>query len=111
MLIGLFCVIVFGLVLWRFRDWYYLLKYRIMGDFDGFKRLVGIYRSWFRLKGLEELVVDVGLENIFEGVLREVILMFEKNIFNVLLMGMRVFVMVVWKLDFVIWFMVMNIFV
>lgn len=109
-LTGLFCVTAFGLAPWRFRDWYYLLKYRIMGDFDGLRRLAGIHRSWFRLKGSEELAVDVGPENIPEGVPREVIPTPEKNIPNAPLTGTRAPATAVWKLDFVIWSMVMNTF-
>ncbi|KAK0736905.1 hypothetical protein B0T21DRAFT_450128 [Apiosordaria backusii] len=109
-LTGLFCVTAFGLAPWRFRDLYYLLKYRIMGDFDGLRKLAGIHRSWFRLKGSEELAVDVGPENIPEGVPREVIPTPEKNIPNAPLTGTRAPATAVWKLDFVIWSMVLNTF-
>ncbi|KAK4196522.1 hypothetical protein QBC40DRAFT_6971 [Triangularia verruculosa] len=109
-LTGLFCVTAFGLAPWRFRDWYYLLRYRIMGDFNGLRKLAGIHRSWFRLKGSDELAVDVGPGNIPEWVPREAIPTPEKNISNAPLTGTRAPATAVWKLDFVIWSMVMNTF-
>ncbi|GAB7353027.1 hypothetical protein MBLNU459_g3583t1 [Dothideomycetes sp. NU459] len=56
---ALFCVTGFGLIPFRFRDLYWLLKYRLSsekksgrdGKLVGLRRLAGIHRSWFRLPG------------------------------------------------------------
>lgn len=58
---ALFCVTGFGLVPWRFRDLYYLLRYRfastkkqgLEGKMYGLRVLGGIHRGWFRLPGSE----------------------------------------------------------
>jgi Protein of unknown function (DUF2985) len=52
---ALFCVTGFGLIPWRFRDCYFLLKWRIGGRQDALRRLAGINRSWFRLEGSDKL--------------------------------------------------------
>ncbi|MCJ1284145.1 hypothetical protein MMC26_003476 [Xylographa opegraphella] len=54
---SLFCVTGFGLIPWRFRDLYYLLKFRIMKRQDALRRLGGIHKSWFRLPGSDHLPV------------------------------------------------------
>jgi len=54
---ALFCVTGFGLIPWRFRDFYYLLKFRVSKDQDGLRRLAGIHHSWFRLPGSDRLNV------------------------------------------------------
>ncbi|KAI9679802.1 MAG: hypothetical protein M1817_004816 [Caeruleum heppii] len=46
---ALFCVTGFGLIPWRFRDLYYLLKWRVWGKTDGLRRLAGIHSGWYRL--------------------------------------------------------------
>ncbi|KAK4224743.1 hypothetical protein QBC38DRAFT_511535 [Podospora fimiseda] len=109
-LTGLFCVTAFGLAPWRFRDWWFLLKYRIMGDYDGLRRLAGIHRSWFRLKGSQELPLDVGPGNIPEHIPRSAVPIPEDAIPNAALTGTRAPPTSVWKLDFAIWSMVLNTF-
>ena len=52
---ALFCVTGFGLAPWRFRDFYYLMRWRVGKDYDAHRRLAGIYRGWFRLAGSEKL--------------------------------------------------------
>ena len=52
---ALFCVTGFGLIPWRFRDLYYLMRWRAFGKFDGLRRLAGHNRSWFRLPGSDQL--------------------------------------------------------
>lgn len=46
---ALFCVTGFGLVPWRFRDLYYLLKWRLLKQTEALRILAGIHRGWFRL--------------------------------------------------------------
>ena len=52
---ALFCVTGFGLIPWRFRDFYYLMKWRIYKDHSAHRRLAGYYRSWYRLPGSQNL--------------------------------------------------------
>lgn len=109
-LTGLFCVTAFGPVPWRFRDWYYLLKFRIMGDFDGLRRLAGIHRGWFRLKGSQELPLDVGPGYIPEHVDRRAVPIPEHSIPREPFTGTRAPATSVWKLDLTIWSMMLNTF-
>jgi len=109
-LTALFCVPAFGLAPWRFRDLWYLLKYRLKGDQLGLRRLAGIHSSWFRLKGSQELRNDIGRDNIPEDIPRELIPFPEKNMAVAPLTGTRAPPTSMWKLDFVIWSMVLNTF-
>ncbi|OJD27084.1 hypothetical protein ACJ73_01524 [Blastomyces percursus] len=57
---ALFCVTGFGLIPWRFRDFYYLLQWRVMNNHDSLRKLAGVHRGWFRLAGSEKLPEDLG---------------------------------------------------
>jgi len=57
---ALFCVTGFGLIPWRFRDFYYLMRWRLFGQHAYHRRLAGIYRGWYRLPGSDQLPEDVG---------------------------------------------------
>ncbi|KAK6544492.1 hypothetical protein TWF694_001186 [Orbilia ellipsospora] len=46
---ALFCVTGFGLIPWRFRDFYYLMRYRTKGDAVALNHLANIHRGWFRV--------------------------------------------------------------
>lgn len=52
---ALFCVTGFGLVPWRFRDLYFLLRWRVKGQYPALRRLAGIHAGWFRLPGSDTL--------------------------------------------------------
>lgn len=52
---ALFCVTGFGLIPWRFRDFYYLIQWRVFRKYDYFRRLAGHNRGWFRLPGSDKL--------------------------------------------------------
>jgi hypothetical protein len=59
---ALFCVTGFGLAPWRFRDLYYLLRWRLTSSKSGrenklyaLRKLAGIHKGWFRLPGSETL--------------------------------------------------------
>ncbi|KAF2655716.1 hypothetical protein K491DRAFT_692656 [Lophiostoma macrostomum CBS 122681] len=55
---ALFCVTGFGLAPWRFRDLYWWSWWRIGGSQrkeTGIRRLAGIHRGWFRLRGSDGL--------------------------------------------------------
>lgn len=57
---GLFCVTGFGLAPWRFRDFYWLVKWRLFKNREGERRLAGIYRGWYRLEGSQKLSEHLG---------------------------------------------------
>ncbi|KAK5213005.1 hypothetical protein LTR47_007044 [Exophiala xenobiotica] len=57
---GLFCVTGFGLLPWRARDFYYVMRWRVGGHQKYQRKLAGIYRGWYRLPGSEQLANDVG---------------------------------------------------
>ncbi|OAX77902.1 hypothetical protein ACJ72_07792 [Emergomyces africanus] len=57
---ALFCVTGFGLIPWRFRDFYYLLQWRVMNSHDALRKLAGVHRGWFRLAGSDKLASDIG---------------------------------------------------
>lgn len=57
---GLFCVTGFGLAPWRFRDFYWLMKWRLFKNREGERRLAGIYRGWYRLDGSQKLPEHLG---------------------------------------------------
>lgn len=58
---ALFCVTGLGLVPWRFRDLWYLMRWRLTSSKNperkmyGLRVLAGIHRGWFRLPGTETL--------------------------------------------------------
>lgn len=109
-LTGLFCVTAFGLAPWRFRDLYYLLKYRVWSNPDGLRRLAGIHNGWFRLQGTQELATDVGPDSIPDGLPRTLVPLPEKDMPKAPLTGTRAPATAWWKMDFVIWTMVWNTF-
>ena len=60
---ALFCVTGFGLIPWRFRDFYYLMKWRCGKGEEAMiyhRKLAGINRSWYRLPGSTDLADDIG---------------------------------------------------
>jgi hypothetical protein len=109
-LTALFCVTGLGLAPWRFRDLYYLLKYRVQKQQDGLRRLAGIHSSWFRLQGSQELPAHIGPDNITAGVPLSCVPIPEKNMPRPPLTGTRAPATKVWKMDFVVWCMVGNTF-
>lgn len=60
---ALFCVTGFGLIPWRFRDLYYLLRWRLLPGrkygrqqkMYGLRTLGGLYKGWVRLPGSDTL--------------------------------------------------------
>ncbi|KAK3897869.1 hypothetical protein C8A05DRAFT_38553 [Staphylotrichum tortipilum] len=109
-LTALFCVTAFGLAPWRFRDLYLLMMYRLWRDQDGLRRLAGVHNGWFHLPGTQDLDVTVGPENIPGDVPQSCVPIPEKSMPPPPLTGVRAPATAVWKLDFVIWCMVLNTF-
>ena len=111
---ALFCVTGFGLVPWRFRDLYYLLKYRIGKNHDALRKLAGIHRSWFRLPGSDRLPVGIG--NADTDIQTQSNIDFASLPLPLSktpeppLTGVRAPPTAIWKLDYVIWAFVLNTF-
>ncbi|OAA71931.1 hypothetical protein LEL_09166 [Akanthomyces lecanii RCEF 1005] len=108
---ALFCVTGFGLAPWRFRDLYFLLKYRLGGQEVGLRRLAGIHRGWFRLQGSSDLEPSIGPDNVANRPNKgdsDSVPYPEDKIPDAPLTGVRARATALWKLDFVIWFMVGN---
>lgn len=112
---ALFCVTGFGLIPWRFRDLYYLLQYRLLHKTSGLRRLGGIHNGWFRLPGSNNLPLPetARLQTTDDDALDQktpsLPLPLSKTP-EAPLTGIRAPPTATWKLDYVIWAMVMNTF-
>lgn len=104
---ALFCVTGFGLAPWRFRDLYFLLRYRLRGETLALRRLAGIHRGWFRLEGSTELRADLGPHNVEQTELAAIPYP-ETKVPDAPLTAVRAPATAAWKLDLVIWLMVWN---
>ena len=112
---ALFCVTGLGLIPWRFRDLYYLLQYRVLHKTSALRRLGGIHNGWFRLPGSENLSLleKSHLHTRDDDVLDNVNLSLPLPLSKAPeapLTGIRAPPTAIWKLDYVIWAMVMNTF-
>ncbi|KAI9806316.1 MAG: hypothetical protein M1825_006431 [Sarcosagium campestre] len=102
---ALFCVTGFGLIPWRFRDLYFLLRWRLQKKHDALRRLAGINRGWFRLPGSDTL----DPQSVFSE--DETLVPLPLNrVPDTPPTGVRAPPTAPWKLDFVIWCYVMNTF-
>ncbi|KAL8776016.1 MAG: hypothetical protein Q9213_008410 [Squamulea squamosa] len=106
---ALFCVTGFGLIPWRFRDLYYLLKWRVGRNYDGLRKLAGIHRSWFRLPGSDTLPIADNGYDISNPAHRSIPIPASKAP-DQPLTGIRAPPTSLWKLDYVIWAYVLNTF-
>ncbi|OTA81737.1 hypothetical protein M434DRAFT_401254 [Hypoxylon sp. CO27-5] len=110
---ALFCVTGFGLAPWRFRDLYFLLQYRVRGDYKALRRLAGVHRGWFRLPGSDQLPVALGPKNIEETTANynvDSVPYPLDTISDPPPTGIRAPPTKMWKLDFIIYFNVANTF-
>ncbi|KAL8924756.1 MAG: hypothetical protein Q9208_003845 [Pyrenodesmia sp. 3 TL-2023] len=116
---ALFCVTGFGLVPWRFRDLYYLLKWRVGKKHDALRKLAGIHRSWFRLPGSDRLPLDDDNHGPNTHVYESsdptddddaAIPIPASKAPDPPLTGIRAPPTALWKLDYVIWAYVLNTF-
>lgn len=107
---ALFCVTGFGLAPWRFRDLYFLLRYRLRGEQLALRKLAGIHRGWFRLPGSSELPETLGPNNIPDDMPKEAVPFPETKTPDAPLTGRRAPDTKLWKMDAVIWLMVWNTF-
>ena len=102
---ALFCVTGFGLIPWRFRDLYYLLRFRFGKKYDALRKLAGIHHGWFRLPGSESLPLD----HVPTPEDPSVPLPISKAV-EPPLTGIRAPATAIWRLDYVIWAYVINTF-
>ncbi|KAI8958984.1 hypothetical protein F5Y11DRAFT_19516 [Daldinia sp. FL1419] len=110
---ALFCVTGFGLAPWRFRDLYFLLRYRLRGDHKALRSLAGVHRGWFRLPGSEQLPVALGPKNIDEAITNynvDSVPYPLETISDAPPTGIRAPPTKMWKMDFIIYFNVANTF-
>lgn len=107
---ALFCVTGLGLIPWRFRDLYYLLQFRLLHKHLGLRRLGGIHNGWFRLPGSTELPVVPKASYLAEETDNPALPIPTSKIPDGPLTGIRAQATLIWKLDFVIWAMVLNTF-
>ena len=103
---ALFCVTGFGLIPWRFRDFYYLLKWRIGKQPNALRRLAGIHSGWFRLPGSEKLQLVPSTDDEANPAVPIPLMKAPPPP----LTGVRAPRSALWKLDFVIWMFVLNTF-
>lgn len=118
---ALFCVTGFGLIPWRFRDAYYLLRFRALNRPDALRRLAGFHRSWFRLSGSDRLNVlsrdgrpvsgpDDDDDSVDAAKSNPALPIPTSSAPDPPLTGVRAPPTALWKLDFVIWAYVLNTF-
>jgi hypothetical protein len=106
---ALFCVTGFGLIPWRFRDFYYLMKFRIRKDQSALRKLAGYHNGWFRLPGSEKLPVIPRNSHDSEDSLDNPALPLPlKKTPDPPLTGVRAPPTALWKMDYVIWAFFMN---
>jgi len=136
---ALFCVTGYGLAPWRFRDLWWLLKWRLaterrvgfVGKMHGLRVLAGIHRGWFRLPGshtmdslsLQQYLADPARDPapplkltppkigglLEEGVDVRLPLPVNKKPDDPLT-GVRAAPTALWKMDFFVWSQVWNTF-
>lgn len=108
---ALFCVTGLGLIPWRFRDLYYLLQWRLLKNPHGLRMLGGIHNGWFRLPGSHHLPLSKreGYAEA-EGTDNPAVPLPISKTPPAPLTGNRAPDTKTWKLDFVIWAMVLNTF-
>lgn len=106
---ALFCVTGFGLIPWRFRDFYYLLQYRILHKQSALRRLAGIHRSWFRLPGSHDIPTSPDAP-VLTPETNSSIPLPPSKIPDAPLTGIRAPETKLWKMDYVVWAFVINTF-
>jgi hypothetical protein len=117
---ALFCVTGLGLIPWRFRDLYHLLRWRLLHRHDDLRVLAGVHRGWFRLPGSDKLPPTLAGEaaadaaaadnNNNDESLYEALPLPPSKAPDAPLTGERAPPTALWKLDFVVWMYVLNTF-
>ncbi|KAF3930515.1 hypothetical protein ABW19_dt0201360 [Dactylella cylindrospora] len=109
---ALFCVTGFGLIPWRFRDFYYLMRYRVKHDQKALNHLANIHRGWFRAddKGPRTYPLRYNAndeEDLTQSQTTAQSQLTHRTISRTRT-GKYASPTAVWKLDLVIWFYVWN---
>lgn len=107
---ALFCVTGFGLIPWRFRDLYYLLRFRLQKRTDALRKLAAIHSVWFRLPGSQALPPTQSATATPDAASNPAIPLPLAKAPDPPLTGFRAPATTLWKLDFVIWAYVINTF-
>ena len=108
---ALFCVTGFGLIPWRFRDFYYWIKWRVAKKEQGLRKLAGYHNSWFRLKDSDKLPLRNYQESqLWEDETNPALPIPLKKAPSSPLTGARAPPTAEWKMDYVIWAFVLNTF-
>jgi hypothetical protein len=107
---ALFCVTGFGLIPWRFRDLYYLIKWRVGKRQDALRRLAGFHKSWFRLPGSNLLPIAPFPNSTTDEESNPAIPLPIRKTPSPPLTGVRAPPTPLWKLDYVILLFVANTF-
>ncbi|KAF3918529.1 hypothetical protein ABW21_db0207743 [Orbilia brochopaga] len=109
---ALFCVTGFGLIPWRFRDFFYLMRYRTKHDPVALNHLANIHRGWFRVddKGPRTYPLRyTGTDD--EELSQSMTTQFTSHTHRTISRtrtGKHAGPTQLWKLDLVIWFYVWN---
>ena len=108
---SLFCVTGFGLIPWRFRDFYYLMKWRAGKNYDGLRKLAGYHNGWFRLPDSDNLPIRPYNESdLYEDEINRALPLPLKRTPAPPLTGARAPPTALWKMDYVIWAFMWNTF-
>ncbi|KAI0997661.1 hypothetical protein K3495_g10528 [Podosphaera aphanis] len=109
-LTAIFSMIQFGVAPWRFRDLWYLLRYRVHHSELHLRKLAGINRSWFRLIGSQDLPAQLGPEDKDLSSMPQNALPYPNSKApDAPLTGIRAPPTAFWKLDLVTWGLALNI--
>ena len=107
---ALFCVTGFGLIPWRFRDLYFLLRFRVQKRQDALRKLAAIHSAWFRLPGSQALDPTLPAASTPSASTNPAIPLPLAKGPEPPLTGFRAPSTSLWKMDFVIWAYVWNTF-
>ncbi|KAI9723068.1 MAG: hypothetical protein M1828_004316 [Chrysothrix sp. TS-e1954] len=100
-LTALFCVTAFGLVPWRARDAFFLIKWRVFRQNKALRRLAGWHSSWIRLPGSDQQHPMINDDP-------ESLPLPPDRASDPPLTGIRASPTHLWKLDFFVWMQVLN---
>ncbi|KAK6515395.1 hypothetical protein TWF506_007731 [Arthrobotrys conoides] len=109
---ALFCVTGFGLIPWRFRDFYYLMRYRMKHDPVALNHLANIHRGWFRMDDKGPRTYPIRYqggdeEDLSQSQTTQLTSATHRTMSRTRT-GQYASPTAIWKLDLVIWFYVWN---
>jgi hypothetical protein len=109
-LVALLCVPAFGLAPLRYRDLYFLLRYRLSRNKDCLHKLAEYNKDWFRLDGKVDAKLSLTEIEVTSGSAedRRVRDSLSRSSFSLAAPGAMSLSTKVWKLDFVVWCKAIN---